>query len=251
MNIDINCDLGEHFGVWKTGDDEAILPYISSANIACGFHAGDPKHIFQTIQGCIRHKVQIGAHPSFPDKEGFGRRNMHCSSEDVFTMVMYQVAALKGMAEAAGSRLHHVKPHGALYNMAASDHSLAEAIVKAVGHFGTELILFGPPDSALEKAAHSAGLPFWREGFMDRAYLPDGRLAPRTDALAVHKDIITIIGQALTLIQDKKVRTTNGIIIEMDIQTICLHGDHANAAETARQLKAALLANNIQIGYPK
>lgn len=249
MIIDINCDLGEHYGIWKTGDDEAILPYISSANIACGFHAGDPKHIYQTIQACVKQHVLIGAHPSFPDKEGFGRRNMHCSAEEIFTMVLYQVAALKGMAEAAGGKLHHVKPHGALYNMAALDDSMAEAIVKAIRMISADLIVFGPPESALEKAALAAELSFWREGFMDRAYLPDGRLAPRTAANAIHKDISTVIGQALMMIQDKKVPAIDGTIIDMDVKTICLHGDHPGAAEMAAQLKAAFSEAGIQVGY--
>lgn len=245
--IDINCDLGEHFGPWTLGDDRAILPYISSANIACGFHAGDPLHMLKTIDACIQHGVVIGAHPSFPDLQGFGRRKMQLSEVEIYGMVQYQIAALKGMVEAKGGALHHVKPHGALYNMAAADKSMALPIAKAIADLDPSLKLVGPPHSALQQAAAEYGLPYLREGFMDRAYQTNGQLADRSQPGAVYTDIESVMEQAFNIILHQQVKCVDGNTLPLQADTLCLHGDTPGAALLAQQVWETLKKRGIDV----
>jgi UPF0271 protein len=177
--IDINCDMGESYGAWKTGDDAAVMPYITSANIACGFHGGDPATIRQTVRLALDHGVAVGAHPSLPDLQGFGRRAMKITPQDMYDLVVYQAGAVEAFARAAGARLHHVKCHGALYNMAANDEALSEAMARAVRDLGGNLILYALSNSLMMHIAKKQGLQVAGEVFADRGYSDDGTLAPR------------------------------------------------------------------------
>ena len=226
--IDLNCDMGESYGAWRMGDDLALLDLVSSANIACGFHAGDPSTIDATVAAAAKRNVAIGAHPSYPDLVGFGRRSMDISARDIENAVLYQIAALAGFAKANGAALHHVKPHGALYNDAAKDASLAQAIARAVARFDARLVLVGLPDSALIAAGNAQGLATVAEGFCDRAYEPDGSLQSRSKPGAVFDDPARAAQQALTLAGGDRVRT------------ICIHGDTPNAAAIALAVRTAL-----------
>jgi UPF0271 protein len=238
--IDINCDLGEHYGRWTLGDDLAILPYVSSANIACGFHAGDPLHILKTIEACIQHGVSIGAHPSFPDLQGFGRRKMQLEAEEIYSLVLYQTSALQGMVHASGDKLRHVKPHGALYNMAAADVAMAIPIARAISDLDAVLSLVGPPNSALEQAAKQYNLHFIREGFMDRAYLSNGQLADRKLPDAVYSEMGKVIEQALSISLHQQVTSIEGNVIPLQADTLCLHGDTPGAVGLAKKLRETL-----------
>jgi len=186
--LDLNCDMGEGFGAWKMGDDKALLDYVTSANIACGFHAGDPGTIHRTVKLALQKGVAVGAHPSLPDLLGFGRRRMNVSATEAYDMVLFQIGAVAGFATACGGRLAHVKPHGALYNMAAKDRPLAQAIAQAVKDFDPRLVLFGLSGSELVRAGEQAGLKTASEVFADRTYQPDGSLTPRTQADAIIHD---------------------------------------------------------------
>src|ERR1700759_134655 len=183
--IDLNCDMGESFGAWTMGQDDAVLAHVTSANIACGFHAGDPSPMRRTVAAAAKHGVAIGAHPSLPDLAGFGRREMRVSPDETYAMTLYQIGALAAVARVAGAALHHVKPHGALYNMAAKDRALADAIANAVHDFDASLILVGLADSELTRAGNAIGLAVAHEAFADRRYEADGSLTPRREADAV------------------------------------------------------------------
>lgn len=247
MKIDLNCDMGESFGAYSLGQDAAVMPLVTSVNIACGFHAGDPLVIEKTVRLAKQHGTAIGAHPGYPDLQGFGRRNMSLSADEVESMVLYQVGALAGFTRAAGVELVHVKPHGALYNQAAADRALAGAIARAVARFSRSLILVGLAGSALVEAARDAGLRAASEGFPDRAYQPDGSLRPRRLPGAVLESLDGVIAHAVELARE-------GIRVEMDgqsksiqVDTLCLHGDHPNAAENAQGVRAALQAAGVEI----
>lgn len=225
MNIDINCDMGENIG-----KDEDIMPYITSANIACGFHAGDSTSMQATVRLAKRHGVAIGAHPSWLDVEGFGRREMSLPSEEVEALVLYQIGALYAIAKAEGAELHHVKPHGALYNQAAKDKVLANAIARAVKRFSGELVLFGLAGSGLIEAGVEVGLQVANEGFPDRNYNPDGTLVSRKESHAIIMSPEEVAKHAVDLIQ-------NGILFggaRVKVDTLCLHGDHPHAAQNAK-----------------
>lgn len=230
VEIDLNADVGESFGPWPMGHDEALMSVASSVNIACGFHAGDPVVISITIDHAMRAGLAIGAHPGFPDREGFGRRELVMSSDELEASVLYQVAAVAGMVLAAGGRLAHVKAHGALYNRAAVDAGMAESIARAVGRFSRELILVGPPGSELLAAAEAIGLPTSAEGFADRAYEPDGSLRSRRLKGALLTDPALAAAQAVALAQAGQV------------QTLCVHSDTPGAPEIARAVRSALEA---------
>ena len=236
MIIDLNCDMGESFGAYRLGDDAGILPYITSANIACGFHAGDGLVMDATVKMCVQAGVRVGAHPSYPDLQGFGRREMSLAPDEVEAFVLYQVGALAGFARAAGVELTHVKPHGALYNQAARDLSLAEAVARAVARFSRGLILVGLAGSALAEAAAAAGLPAAGEGFPDRAEKPDGTLRSRRLPGAVLHDPAEIAANAVRL-------ATEGVVTaggRVAVQTLCLHGDNPAAVAAAKAVRAAL-----------
>lgn len=247
MRIDLNSDLGESFGAWPMGDDAALMASISSANIACGFHAGDPGTMRATIRLAQSHRVAIGAHPGFPDLAGFGRREIKASPQEVEDLVLYQVAALAGMAAAQGMRLQHVKAHGALYNMACRDRSLADAIARAVAACDRSLILFGLPGSELLRAGEQAGLRVAAEVFADRAYEPDGSLASRLKPGSVIHDAAAVVARAVQMVRDRQVVATDGTVIALSADTICLHGDTPGAADLARAVRAGLEAAGITI----
>jgi 5-oxoprolinase (ATP-hydrolysing) subunit A len=245
--IDLNCDLGESFGAWRMGQDEAVLDFISSANIACGFHAGDPLTMQRTVQVALAKNVVIGAHPSLPDLQGFGRREMQISANETYALVLYQVGALSAFAAAAGARVMHVKPHGALYNMAARDVTLADAIVQAVRALDPALILVGLAGSALPSAGLRAGLRVAQEAFADRSYRADGSLMPRREPNAVIHDVDAAVAQALSIAIDGRVRVNDGRFIAINADTICVHGDRDDAARFAEKLHRALIAAGVEI----
>jgi 5-oxoprolinase (ATP-hydrolysing) subunit A len=240
MRIDLNSDLGESFGPWAMGQDNDLMPSLTSANIACGFHAGDASTMRATIVLAKQHGVAIGAHPGFPDLVGFGRREMTAAPQEVEDMVMYQVAALSGVAAAHGVRLQHVKPHGALYNMACRDRTLADAIARAVVAIDRRLILFGLPHSELLSVGRAVGLRVAAEAFADRAYEPDGSLASRRKAGSVIHDPSVVVARAVRMAQDGQVVATDGSIIDLEPETICVHGDTEGAARLASQIRRGL-----------
>ncbi len=248
--IDLNADLGESFGRWQF-DDRALLPLISSANIACGFHAGDASVMQQTVALCAQHGVRIGAHPSLPDLQGFGRREMRISSDEAYAFCVYQIGALQAFARAANQRVAHVKPHGALYNMAMRDAALADAIARATRDSSepgaAALMLVGLPASALSQAAHHYGLHYLREGFADRRYSSDGTLMPRQIDGAVLHDSDDALAQALQLVCEQRVRDAHGNWLPMKIDTLCVHGDGAQAAALLQKLRGGLATRGVQI----
>jgi UPF0271 protein len=245
--IDLNADVGESVGAWPMGDDEHLIPLVSSVNIACGFHAGDPLTIERTIRLAIDAGAAIGAHPGYPDLVGFGRRDFDMAPDELEAAVIYQVAAVAGLARAAGAELRHVKPHGALYNRAAQDERLADSIARAVRRFSPELILVGLAGSRLVDAGRAAGLAVAAEAFPDRAYEPDGSLRSRRLPGAVLTDSAAIATRALEMARDGTVTATNGAVIPLRADTLCLHGDTPGAAEHARAVRDALEAAGITI----
>ena len=247
MRIDLNSDLGESFGPWPMGQDAALMASISSANIACGFHAGDPGVMRQTIALAKDRAVAVGAHPGFPDLVGFGRREIKTAPAEVEDFVLYQVSALAGMAAAQGVRLQHVKAHGALYNMACKDRALADAIARATAAFDRTLILFGLPDSELLRAGEAAGLRVAAEVFADRAYERDGSLVSRSKPGSVIDDQQAVVDRAVRMVKQKEVVTVDGATIALQADTICLHGDTPGAADLARAVRRGLEAAGIQI----
>ncbi|HUQ89374.1 MAG TPA: 5-oxoprolinase subunit PxpA [Vicinamibacterales bacterium] len=247
MKIDLNSDLGESFGPWPMGQDAALMESISSANIACGFHAGDPGSMRATIALAREKGVAIGAHPGFQDLVGFGRREMKATPSEVEDLVLYQVSALAGMASSQGVRLQHVKAHGALYNMACRDRGLADAIAKAVAAFDGSLILFGLPNSELLRAGEAAGLAVAAEVFADRAYDPDGSLTPRTKPGSVIHDTARVVERAIKMVRDKQVIAIDGSKVSLKADTICLHGDTPGAAEHAKAVRKGLAAAGIEV----
>jgi UPF0271 protein len=247
MRIDLNSDLGESFGPWPMGQDAALMDSISSANVACGFHAGDPGAMRATITLARQKGVAIGAHPGFQDLVGFGRRDMKATPAEVEDLVLYQVSALAGMAAAQGARLQHVKAHGALYNMACRDRALADAIAKAVASFDRSLILFGLPNSELLRAGEASGLRVAAEVFADRAYDPDGALTSRAKPGSVIHDTQTVVDRAIKMVRDKQVIAVDGSTIALQADTICLHGDTPGAAEHARAVRAGMEKAGIQV----
>jgi 5-oxoprolinase (ATP-hydrolysing) subunit A len=240
MQIDLNSDLGESFGPWPMGSDAALMTSITSANVACGFHAGDPGVMRRTIELAKEHGVGVGAHPGFPDLVGFGRREMQATPQEVEDFVLYQVAALAGIAAAQGVGLQHVKAHGALYIQACRDATLADAIARAVRSFDSSLILLGLPDSELLAAGRRAGLRVAAEAFADRAYEPDGSLASRRKAGSVIHDPEVVVARAVRMVRDKTVVATSGEVIRLDAQTICLHGDTPGSGDLAKKVRTGL-----------
>ena len=236
--IDLNCDIGESYGAWRMGDDDALLDLVSSANIACGFHAGDPATIDATVCAATQRGVAIGAHPSYPDLAGFGRRSMDISPGDVESGVLYQIGALTAFVDSYGAKLHHVKPHGALYNDASRDEPLAKAVAQAVARAGVPLTLVGLPGSALLAAGSEAGLKTAAEGFCDRTYEPDGSLRSRTLEGALISDPDRCARQAVELASGGRV------------QTLCIHGDTPGVASIALAVTAALRAAGFTIAPP-
>lgn len=248
--VDLNCDMGESFGAWKMGRDRDVLPHVTSANIACGFHAGDPMTMASTLEDARREGVAVGAHPGLPDLVGFGRRDMRVAAEEALAMVLYQVGALAGIARSIGTELTHVKPHGALYNMAAADGRLADGIARAVSMFDPALVLVGLAGSELLHAAEAHGLRAASEVFADRNYLPDGSLVPRSRADALITDETEAIARAVRMVTDGRVTAVDGTRIDVRADTICIHGDGPHAVPFARGLRAALEAAGVTVRAP-
>ncbi|EJR64042.1 hypothetical protein IIO_01941 [Bacillus cereus VD115] len=250
--IDLNCDLGESFGAYKMGNDDEILPFVSSINVACGFHAGDPIVMRQTVEKALKHNVAIGAHPGFPDLIGFGRRNMNVSASEVYDYVLYQIGALDGFVKAAGAKMHHVKPHGALYNMAATEPAIADAIVKAISHMDPNLLLYGLANSeAFIQAAEKYNVTFMQEVFADRTYKQDGTLTSRTEKNALITDEGEAIKQVLQMVKEGYVKAVNGEKVTVQAQTICLHGDGEKAVQFAERIYRTFELNGVSICAPK
>lgn len=245
--VDLNCDMGESFGAYTIGNDEELLRQVTSANIACGFHAGDPSVMRRSVRAAISMGVRTGAHPGLPDLSGFGRRNMDISPEEAFDLVTYQTGALEAFIRQEGGRLSHVKPHGALYNMAAASRPLAEAIAQAVYRFDPELILYGLAGSELIAAGRTAGLRTAGEVFADRAYRPDGSLVPRSQPGAVLHDPEQVAAQVLRMVKDGTVIAIDGSPVPLDADTVCIHGDSPGAAAFARDLRERLQAEGIRV----
>lgn len=240
IRIDMNSDLGESFGSYVMGDDAALLQSVSSANVACGFHAGDPQVMHRTVALCKEANVAVGAHVSFPDLQGFGRRSMACSSDEIYTDCLYQIGALQAFCLARGLALQHVKPHGALYNQAAKDQSIANAIAAAARDAGRGIILVGLPGSESERAALAAGVPFAAEGFADRAYMRDGSLMPRSQPGAVIHDTSRITQRVVQMVRRGTVVAEDGTEIEFRPATLCVHGDTSGAVAITEAIRRAL-----------
>jgi len=248
-SIDLNCDMGESFGLWTLGADEALMPFITSANIACGGHAGDPDVMTATVRLAKRHGVAVGAHPGYPDLKFFGRRPMLYSGDEVISLLLYQLGALWAIARGEGVDLRHVKPHGALYNSACADPELAVAVCAAVRRFSTEVYLVGLPNSEMQAAAEERGQPFLAEGFADRAYEPNGSLRDRRlpdsmrgEPLDAGKHAVALAGGTITAF--------DGTHINAQVATICIHGDTPGAPEIARTVREALSAAGYRVQAP-
>lgn len=249
-SIDINCDLGEGYGVYTANEDSALLDLVSSANIACGFHAGDASHMRRTVRLCLDKGVAIGAHPGLPDLNGFGRREMTITPQEAYDITMYQLGALDGFVRSEGGVMHHVKPHGALYNMAARDALLAEAIVAAIWRYDRQLLLYGLAESELIHAARKRGLGYAEEAFADRAYLPEGKLMPRSCAGAVLPTVESAVRQALQIVMEGRVKSEGDLYISLQAHTICVHGDGTEAQALLHALRTAMEQEGIVIATP-
>ena len=245
--VDLNCDLGESFGAYTIGRDEEVLSYISSANVACGFHASDPLVMSETVRRSKGRGVRIGAHPGYPDLVGFGRRNLTVSPKELKAMVQYQIGALGAFCRAEGVFLQHVKPHGAMYNMAAKDERLAVAICDAVASYDENLILMGLAGSRLLAAAKGMGLRYASEVFADRAYEDDGTLVSRAKPGAMITNEDDAIARVVTMIKEGYVLSVNGKEVPVRADTVCLHGDSPTAVAFAKRIRSTLLSQGIQI----
>ena len=243
--IDFNCDMGESFGMYKMGLDEEVIKHITSANIACGFHAGDPNWMRTTVKLAEEHGVAIGAHPSFPDLSGFGRRAMNASALEVKNDVIYQMGALQAFTGA--KRLQHVKPHGAMYNMAVDDQDLATAICEAVLEVDSDIVLLALAGSQWISVAEDLGLRVGREIFADRALNTDGTLGSRTKEGSVIHDIQEVVDRSLRMVTEGKAVAISGEVIEVEADSLCLHGDTPGAVDMAQALKQALLAEDVEV----
>ena len=247
MKIDLNCDMGESFGRYLLGNDELMMPHITSANIACGCHAGDPLVMSRTVRLAVQFGVGVGAHPGFPDLQGFGRRSMGLSPDEIEAFVLYQVAALAGFARAEGVELTHVKPHGVLYNMAAQDRGMADAIARGVAHLNKDLVLVGLAGSRLVEAGLEAGLRVAREAFADRAYNPDGSLRSRRLPGAVLASPDEAAAQAVRLARDGVVIAYSGEEVAVEADTLCVHGDTPSALDIVQAVRRELATAGVRV----
>ncbi len=248
--IDLNCDMGESYGAWKMGADAEVMPFITSANIACGFHAGDPATIRKTVRLAVDRGVAIGAHPSLPDLMGFGRRVMRISPQDMYDLVIYQAGAVEAFARAAGAKLHHVKCHGALYNMAATDEGLSEAMANAVRDLGGDVKLYALSNSLMMKIAKKQNIPVFGEVFADRGYSDDGTLALRDKPGGMIEDPAASVKQVLAMIEEGTVVSLNGKRVPVAADTLCLHGDQPGAVTFARALRKVFAEKGIAVAAP-
>ncbi len=247
--IDLNCDIGEGYGAFSFGNDDELIGLITSANIACGYHAGDPDQMFRTVDLCLKNNVAVGAHPGYPDLLGFGRRAMHMSYNEIKNMIVYQVGALMGIARALGGAVEHVKPHGALYNSAVNDMEVSSAIIDAVSCLeGPALVALA--GSKIVSLAREKGLKVYQEGFADRSYRPDGSLLSRKSEKAVIKDPAEAAGRVLKMIKEKKATCYTGEEINIHVDTICVHGDNSSAPDILKEIRKTLFANDIMLVKP-
>jgi UPF0271 protein len=248
--IDLNCDMGESFGAWSMGMDGEVIRHVTSANIACGFHAGDPQVMDKTVKLAKDHGVGVGAHPGYPDLVGFGRRNMDCTPQEVRDYVAYQIGALKAFCALHGVPLQHVKPHGSLYNMSVGNEPLIRAIVQAIAGVDKNVIylaLGGAQAPLVAKIAGEEGIRVAFEAFPDRAYTPEGKLAPRSLPGAVIKDPKTAAERALRMAKEGKIVATDGSVLEMKIDTICVHGDNPSAVDVVKTIRSAIEGEGIAV----
>jgi len=245
--LDLNSDLGEGYGRWALGDDAALLEVVTSANVACGFHAGDPATIDRTVRTAVERGVAVGAQVSYPDLVGFGRREIDVPPDDLTADVLYQLGALDAFARAAGSRVRYVKPHGALYNRIAGDPVQAAAVVEAIRRYDPALPLLTLPGSAAMQAAAAAGIPAVGEGFADRAYTPEGRLVSRREPGAVLHDPDQVAARAVRMATEGRVETADGTEVAVQIRSLCVHGDTPGAAALARRVRAALEEAGVRV----
>jgi len=248
--IDLNCDMGESYGAWRMGADAEVMPFITSANIASGFHAGDPATIRKTVRLAVDSGVTIGAHPSLPDLMGFGRRVMRISPQDMYDLVIYQAGAVEAFARAAGAKLHHVKCHGALYNMAAMDEGLSEAMIKAVKDLGSGVMLYALSESKNFQLAKKANIPVAGEVFADRGYSDDGTLAPRDKPGGMIEDAAASVRQVLGMIEGGYVTSLSGKKVPVAADTLCLHGDQPGAVAFAKKLRETFKERGISVASP-
>jgi 5-oxoprolinase (ATP-hydrolysing) subunit A len=247
VRVDLNSDLGESFGNYTLGCDAEVLKYVTSANIACGFHAGDPTVMRKTIKLALASGTALGAHPGLPDLQGFGRRNMAITPQEAYDITVYQIGALYAFAKAEGACLQHVKAHGALYNMAAKDKKLAEALAEAVYAVNPEMILFGLAGSAMITAAEKLGLKTASEVFADRSYQKDGSLTPRNMAGAMITEDSAALAQVMKMVLNGRVTTLAGEEIILKADTICVHGDGAKAIEFTKKIRSSLLESGVEV----
>lgn len=247
FRVDINCDLGESFGRYKLGEQEEILRYVTSANIACGFHAGDPSVMRKTVELAIKNNVQIGAHPGLPDLNGFGRREMNISWQEAYDLVVYQIGALQGFLTAKGVKMQHVKPHGALYNMAAVNDELADAIAKAVHDVSPDLLLYGLASSKLTAAGENRGLQTVHEVFADRTYQADGTLTSRTFPNALITDEEKAIAQIIEMVKEGAVTSVQQTKVALQAHSICVHGDGEHAVQFAKRARQELDQQGVSV----
>lgn len=245
--MDLNADLGESFGSWTMGDDASMFRIVSSANVACGFHAGDPLTMLDSCRAAFELDVRVGAHVGYRDLAGFGRRSLDMTFDELFGDVLYQLGALDGMAHAVGASVDYVKPHGALYNRIVHDPDQAEAVVAAVHAYDPGLPVLGLPGSAWLKLAEESGHPVFREAFVDRAYLPDGTLVPRSEEGAVLEDPAAVVAQAVRLATRKEVVAVDGTVVPVSADSLCIHGDTPGAVNMAAAVRAGLEEAGVQI----
>lgn len=247
LQIDLNSDLGESFGAWSMGDDEALLSTVTSANVACGFHAGDPVTMLGTVQTALANQVAVGAHPAYRDLAGFGRRAMEISPDELYGDVLYQLGALAGILGSRGGELAYVKPHGALYNRIVTDAGQAAAVAAAVRDFRKALPVLGLPGSQIQSACAEAGVPFHAEAFVDRGYLPDGALVPRGQPGAVLQDVEQIAARAVRMVTEGVVEAVDGSVVELQPASLCVHGDTPGAVQMALAVRSALEAAGVKL----
>jgi UPF0271 protein len=251
VSIDLNSDVGESYGAYRIGADDDLFPLISSANVACGFHGGDPRVMERTVASLAAQNVAIGAHPGFPDLAGFGRREMHLSRDEIWTDVMYQIGALSAFCNAVGVPLHHVKPHGAMYNMAAKDREIAQAIVIAVVNAAPTAMIYAQAGTMLAQAAENHGMKVAYEVFADRAYLSSGLLVPRSQPGAVIHDPEQVAARVVTMTKGEPIPTVDGGPIVVRADTVCIHSDTPDAVAIARAVRGALDGAGIKVRPPK
>ena len=247
LSIDLNCDLGESYFENKIGNDAEIIPYISSCNIACGLHGGDPFTIQNTIDLALKHKLNIGAHPSFPDLENFGRKFMRLSEDELKACLRFQIGAVNEMTKLRGGKLRHVKPHGALYNAAAKDQDLSKIMIDVLKEFDSDLILLGMENSEMEKIAKEFNVPFVAEVFADRNYTDTGELVARSFTHAVIEDKDVVTERCLKMVMENSILSENGKELYITGQSICIHGDTLNAVSLVKSIYAKFESNNIRI----